>query len=296
MEEFASMTIGELAEKSHTSNASIIRFCRKLGTKGYRDFRISLLREIDRRPEDSIEVDPSRPVYDRTSPVVILKNIADVHRLAVNACYTSVSVVDLQKAAFILQKADKVLLFGIGDSEMVARVFARRLARMGHFPLIMTYDMESLAIMSNITERDAALFISCQGNSIAVWKDAMGKLKKNECPTIILTSNRKVTGFDLDIIYPALENPEDLIATYYSTEAANYLLDVIHGIMFAMDYEKQKKNQQEILGIQMKELKKVLKITKAEPEVQLFECLKGQIPYLTAGLICIYGKRLQKCV
>lgn len=40
--EVTRMSIAELAEQSFTSNATVIRLCRKLGLKGYRDFRIEL--------------------------------------------------------------------------------------------------------------------------------------------------------------------------------------------------------------------------------------------------------------
>lgn len=41
------MTIKELAQVTFSSNASIIRLCRKLGYKGFRDFKIDFMRYME---------------------------------------------------------------------------------------------------------------------------------------------------------------------------------------------------------------------------------------------------------
>lgn len=79
LEEIADLNIGEIADQSHTSNATIIRLCRRLGTKGYRDFRISLLREIEKVPDEDYQGNVDYPVYDRTSPAIVMKSLAEVH-------------------------------------------------------------------------------------------------------------------------------------------------------------------------------------------------------------------------
>ncbi|MEM5594190.1 hypothetical protein AAHH67_24950 [Niallia circulans] len=43
------MTIQELAQKTFTSHTSIIRFTQKLGMKGFKDFKIMLVKTIEQK-------------------------------------------------------------------------------------------------------------------------------------------------------------------------------------------------------------------------------------------------------
>ena len=55
------MTISGLAAAAYSSNAAIIRLCRKLGAGGYREFRIQLVRDIERRQREQLPVDMNQP-------------------------------------------------------------------------------------------------------------------------------------------------------------------------------------------------------------------------------------------
>ena len=48
-EEVAALSIGELAQRTFSSNAAIIRMCRKLGVAGYKNFRIEFASELEKR-------------------------------------------------------------------------------------------------------------------------------------------------------------------------------------------------------------------------------------------------------
>ena len=44
--EIVNLTIHQLAILTNTSNATIIRICKKLGFKGFRDFKLALITEL----------------------------------------------------------------------------------------------------------------------------------------------------------------------------------------------------------------------------------------------------------
>ncbi|MDO4796506.1 MAG: hypothetical protein Q4A01_00625 [Coriobacteriales bacterium] len=45
----ACMSISQLAEATYSSNASIVRLCRKVGIDGYRTFRMEVVSELERQ-------------------------------------------------------------------------------------------------------------------------------------------------------------------------------------------------------------------------------------------------------
>lgn len=55
-DEIGDMTISELAAFTYTSNAAIVRMCRKMEMKGYKEFRVQLVRDIERRQIPSISM------------------------------------------------------------------------------------------------------------------------------------------------------------------------------------------------------------------------------------------------
>ncbi|MEE8807367.1 MAG: MurR/RpiR family transcriptional regulator [Lactimicrobium sp.] len=246
LEEIADLNIGEIADQSHTSNATIIRLCRRLGTKGYRDFRISILREIEKIPDEDYQGNVDYPVYDRTSLAIVMKSLAEVHKYAVSTCYTAVSAVDLQNAAFILERAEHIYIYATGESDLAGQVFARRMMRIGHRCMCISSTTESLAFTDQLTAKDAALFISYSGKGIIRFRDDMILMEQRKVRTVLLTGVTPNHPFSQIIRYPYIESDDDNSATFYSTEAENYLLDSIYSMIFAMEYEKVKKHKQEV--------------------------------------------------
>ncbi|MDD6726742.1 MAG: MurR/RpiR family transcriptional regulator [Lactimicrobium massiliense] len=246
LEEIADLNIGEIADQSHTSNATIIRLCRRLGTKGYRDFRISLLREIEKVPDEDYQGNVDYPVYDRTSPAIVMKSLAEVHKYAVSTCYTAVSAVDLQNAAFILERAQHIYIYATGESDHAGRIFARRMNRIGHRCIVIGSVSESLAYTDQLREEDAAMFISYSGKGILRFNDDMYLMESRNIKTLLLTGIQPSRHFDQVIRFPYVESDADNAATFYSTESESYLLDCLYSMIFAMEYDKVKDRKQEV--------------------------------------------------
>lgn len=57
-EDVLSMSVKELANKTYTSPATIVRLCRKIGLEGYNDFKIKYSAELqyDKRNQKRIDV------------------------------------------------------------------------------------------------------------------------------------------------------------------------------------------------------------------------------------------------
>lgn len=70
--DFHHMTIRKLAKESYSSNATIIRICRKLGFLGYRDFKIALITELESQKYITNNVNYSIPFQKEEA---ILKHI-----------------------------------------------------------------------------------------------------------------------------------------------------------------------------------------------------------------------------
>ena len=132
-----------------------------------------------------------------------------------------------------------------GESYLVAKVFARRMARIGYYPIVIDAVTESLALAEHSDEEDVALFISYSGSGIVTYlnRGEVQTLRDHGCKTIVVTSNKNLKGFDHIVLYPHNEDENENLGTFYSTAAANYLLSVIYSILFSRDYTKLKKEK-----------------------------------------------------
>ena len=66
------MTVGELARASGTSDATVSRFCRRCGFKGFQSLKLALAREVLREEQDSRKVNAAHPF--RRINLFVIKN------------------------------------------------------------------------------------------------------------------------------------------------------------------------------------------------------------------------------
>ena len=115
----SSMSILELAQKIGTSEASINRFCKALGFKGYRDFIISLSKELGSKKEagPTLKYTDIKPGDDIN---IIIENVSLVNMQSIADTKTIIDPVCIKKAVEIIRNADRLFFFGIGASGLVA--------------------------------------------------------------------------------------------------------------------------------------------------------------------------------
>ncbi|MBV9438793.1 MAG: MurR/RpiR family transcriptional regulator, partial [Candidatus Eremiobacteraeota bacterium] len=67
-DELIYLTVTELAERTHTSESTVVRLCQKIGYKGYQEFKIVLARDL---------VGPTREIHSSIEPGDDLVTIKD---------------------------------------------------------------------------------------------------------------------------------------------------------------------------------------------------------------------------
>ena len=111
------MTVGELAKASGTSDATVSRFCRRCGFKGFQNLKLTLAREILEEEHQSQEVTND---IDRTDLEQSLKNIL-ANKIA--ELTETIKMIDIKNLEIILDKlehARMVQLAAVGNTIPVA--------------------------------------------------------------------------------------------------------------------------------------------------------------------------------
>ena len=131
-------TISELATSCQTSVASVVRFCRALGLSGYAQLRMSLATELGREAAQfglgmtlGAEIAKSDTLQDMASKVATLE------MMAIEQTVSSLDFEALERVVAAIDRAQRILLFGVGASHFVAQDLHHKLFRIGRNAFVM---------------------------------------------------------------------------------------------------------------------------------------------------------------
>lgn len=179
------LSITELAERSGVSEASIVRFCKRLGLKGYQELKVSI------SAETAVSAGARKnTIYDdigiRDCASTILQKISKGNIDAIDNTLKVLDALEMDKAINAIHGAKRILLFGNGASSIVALDAQYKFTRI-NMEALMYFDTHmQLTVASNARAGDVAIAISNSGRTIDVVKClemARGKGAKTICIT-----------------------------------------------------------------------------------------------------------------
>lgn len=176
------MSITELAEQSHTSPATISRFCKTFHFSGFADFKMKLAADL------------AQPPVEMTYQDIVAGNplneiIAAIEKNHIRSIMDTTHLLDyrqLQLALLALRSARQIDLYGVATSGIVAHDFYQKLVRIGKRASIFSDSHMQVTSASTLKEGDVAVGISYSGETPETI-DALRCAKENGATTISLT-------------------------------------------------------------------------------------------------------------
>jgi len=161
-----SHTISDLAVESGTSAASVTRFCHAIGMAGYSQLRIELARELGKEAAQFGEAIAfgADIAWDDDLPQAIGK-IASREKLAIDETIANLDQDQIERIAKDLDKASRVILFGISASFLVAEDFQMKLLRIGRNAFCAQDSHEAWELASLATQETVAIGFSHSGET-----------------------------------------------------------------------------------------------------------------------------------
>ena len=175
-----SMFIGDFAQLCDCSVATVTRFSKKLGFNGFPQLKIALAREKDFSP-----VGENITAAD-TAAEVFAKICNDIYG-SLERTKKSIDADELQKCCEAVISADKIFIFGLGNSASVAQDAAHKLFRLGKDSTAYT-DNHMQAIAATHTGKGSLVIgVSHSGKSKDIV-DALKLSRENGATTVAITS------------------------------------------------------------------------------------------------------------
>jgi len=180
-EELIYLTVTELAERTQTSESTVVRLCQKIGYKGYQEFKIMLARDL---------VGPTETVYEQIESTDSLETLkAKIFQANAQALKDTIEVLadeELRRAVAAIAVARRVEVYGIGGSAPLALDAYHKFMKLG-IAAVWLNDSDLMAMSSSLlAPGDVALGISHTGASRDVC-DAMEHAKSAGATTICIT-------------------------------------------------------------------------------------------------------------
>ena len=179
------MTVGELARASGTSDATVSRFCRRCGFKGFHNLKLTLAREVleDEQKDQSVSNDIARGDIRQSLQNILANKVAELTE--------TVNMMDadnLEQILSRLENARMVQLAAVGNTIPVAMDGAFKLNQLG-IPAVAGEIWETQAAYTfNLGPEDVVLIISNSGSSRRLQSLAQGA-RENRSTVIVITNN-----------------------------------------------------------------------------------------------------------
>ena len=166
------LSISDLSARLKVADATLVRFCKKLGYNGFQDFKLHLSQ--------------SAGMMERKDASCTAKRIALQMVDAINETSRSIDYNQYLKIADLLIGSGKICAFGVGNSAITAMEISNVLARIG---VMVTYTSDThlqAMITSNLTANDTVILISVSGSTKDII-DVADIAKKNGVRIIVIT-------------------------------------------------------------------------------------------------------------
>lgn len=161
-EDVIDMTVAELAKASGTSDATVSRFCRRCGFKGFQHLKMSLAREVLEEKGKSIQV--SNDILRKDIPQS-LQNILANKVAELTQTVSMMEPKKLEKILTLLETAHTVQVVAVGNTIPVALDFSFKLNQLGIPTVSGTIWETQMAYTLNMKKGDVVLIISNSGVS-----------------------------------------------------------------------------------------------------------------------------------
>lgn len=149
----------ELAEIIQTSQSAIIRFIKKIGYKGYIDFKIDVAKSL----EESNDFFPDEVITKNESIENIISKSKNNVLATVEKTYALIDTEAIKRAIDDINKANNIYLAGVGSSGLICEDFSYKLQRSGKKVFYQVDAHTNLALVTNIDKEDLLIAISYSG-------------------------------------------------------------------------------------------------------------------------------------
>ncbi|HEX5199822.1 MurR/RpiR family transcriptional regulator [Paractinoplanes rhizophilus] len=238
-ESAAHASIVDLAERSGTSTATVTRFSRTLGFKGYANLRVAIATETGRAEQARWETDISGDIAPEDPLTDVLGVVTAADTRAIQDTAAGLDMATVEQVAAAIAAANRVELFGLGSSGTAAREMAFRLERI-RVPVWHRADPHTaLTNAALLLPGDVAIGLSHSGRTREVI-ETLAEAADHGALTVAITSfSRSPLAETADLVFTTtVQETTFRLAALSALHSQLLILDMIYVAVAQRTYER----------------------------------------------------------
>lgn len=232
----------QLALRTFTSSAAIVRFSQKMGFRGYPEFKVKFLAEM----MQSVGMQRERFITPKDTVPDIIDKVLRLGVEALQDTHAQLGQDNVNRAVHILRQAAHVDIYAMGDNQILANLAARNLVMAGlHVSEHSSISLQMLQSYS--TPKDHAAMIFSRTGENRTLRELADHLKLRGVPMVLITAAPKSSlARTADVVFTtaATDSMEELGPRVYLM-GGDYLLHVLYGVLLTrVGYEEAQQREE----------------------------------------------------
>ncbi|MCR5663318.1 MAG: MurR/RpiR family transcriptional regulator [Oscillospiraceae bacterium] len=238
------LSISELAEESGVAEATISRFCRRLGYKGYNAFKLAIANAAALSAGGAVGISPAGK---QGGVLDLAARLCAADSEALQQTLTLLRPEAVERAVEILRKARRVLCMGQGGSMILASEAAHLFSVCDGKYFAVSDSHQQVISCATLGPEDAVLFFSYSGSTRDMI-ETLGVARAQGARIVLISRFPRSPGAALaDVLLQCGSNETPLQPGSVPARIAQlFLLDVLYNCLCLEDPETSAANRQRI--------------------------------------------------
>ncbi|MCW6653639.1 MurR/RpiR family transcriptional regulator [Aerococcaceae bacterium NML210727] len=176
-----------LAKKSNTSAATVVRYAKKLGYKGFQQLKIDLAKD---NSEQEVSFDDI--ILEEDDTLTLVKKSYSSNLKTLEQTYNLINVEHLSSAIHLLTQAETIYLVGVGGSSIICEDLMHKLTRINKKVIFHQNFHIFLHNLTYIKPKDVLIAVSYSGETPEII-NAVKFANAAHAPVVAITQFRKNT-------------------------------------------------------------------------------------------------------
>ncbi|HSV59541.1 MAG TPA: MurR/RpiR family transcriptional regulator [Variovorax sp.] len=244
-QEVVHMSVSEVAERTGSSEGSIVGFCKNLGATGFQQIKIALAQEV---------VQPVQFIHEDLEPGdnvdLAIRKIFQSNVQTLHDTQAALDVSAMQKAVLLLRKARRIEIYGIGSAATIAEDAHYRMLRIG-LDVKVAIDSHVQAISAALTGPGVATLTISHSGSTHETVTATRLAKEAGASTICITNFGKspIQAFSDVVLFTMARETSFRTEAMTSRLAQLAIIDVLIACLALSDYDRSVKTLRQTFDV-----------------------------------------------
>lgn len=238
-------SVADIAALTYSSASTVIRLCKKVGTKGYPDFKLRWVQELHSL-NMQLYIDTSKDLLHKDdTPSYVLNIMPKLYNRVVYETSHLIDKRELKKALHFIDRAEIINIYGSSVNYEAAKNASYNFSTLGYTSN--AFHSNNVQYINNISKRYpgkvASIIISHTGMNPEMIQ-VFNNLKMADIPCIVMTGNKESKLAELADSLLMLYQTDNILSLSNITYkiSLNYVLDTLYVLLFNNDFDFQAQN------------------------------------------------------